>query len=1018
MRQRTSQGIYTLVAMSFVFCLIVREAASQDKCGIVDYTKSLQEKKVLNEKEADFENWLTKKINLKRAGRSNEATRLYQVPVVVHVIHNGEAIGVGANISDEQIVSQIKVLNKDFKRLNADSTSTPDEFKSVAGKFNIEFVLAKQSPDGITTTGINRVKGTKTQWATTDDATLKALSYWPAEDYLNIWVTNLSSTLLGYAQFPVSSLAGLESAVDNRLVDGVVIDYTVFGSIDDGSFSLTSAYNKGRTTTHEIGHFFGLRHIWGDVTSCTTTTDYVDDTPAQNASTSGCPSNPQTACSNHKMFQNYMDYTNDACMNIYTVGQVDRMVNVIENSPRRVSLLTSHGLDSPDPISNDLSLVEIVSPTNTECDHTLTASIKIKNVGLNAVSSAAIQLKVNSVIIETKDFAFSPSLNSGDEIQIYFSSQIFNSGTNSFEFQIQKTNGTTDAKTSDNLLSVPAFIPYSIALPFSEGFNSLPSTWFITNSDALTTWSIATAPNSITSNTSLSINLFNYSTGVGESDVITTPIFDLTQSASPYFAFDVAYATGASRIDQLKVYVITECGGIVEANKIYDKSGSTLATAGSSSTSFIPTGIYDWRREIISLNNIKSSSRVQLAFVVVNGQGNNLYIDNVAVTSEVKENVSIQKVTNPSPVRCDDTVAPSIIIKNNGQSVINSLRINYSLNGATALSSITANDFSLSIGATTTIVLPEITLSAGLNALYFELTEPNGWNDIDPSDNLTTIKSIVNTSSDVIPLRENFNSAFSDAWTIVNPKGEGVWETTTTNYDQSLVFKAYSNTTVGDEAWLVSPVLDLSKESAASVFFDQSYRLRNSGNTEKLNERGSSVDLLKVLASSDCGNIYDKVLFSNLGDDLSDIALASEWTPTSKNDWIKTFVNLDSLVGGDKVRLAFVFSNGNGNNIYLDNIEFFQSDYPNPPSVEDPFYVYGTASNNPGYFYVTFNLEDRQSVNYQLISTTGQPLASEQLSDVLNQTYKVATDKLSSGVYIFRLQIAGQFYAKKVFVSN
>ena len=254
------QGISLTVLLAIGPHLVV----SQDRCGTVEYTETLKKRNTLFENTDQFEKWLLQKQKARASHIGAQRTKsTYQVPVVVHIIHNGEAIGTGSNISEAQIQSQLSVLNKDFKRLNTDAGNTPTEFLPVAGAFDIEFVFAKQSPEGLATNGIVRVKGTKTGWAMNDNYTLKSLSYWPAEDYLNIWVTNLTD-VLGYAQFPVSGLPGLENSSTNRLTDGVVISYSVFGSIDDGAFNLQANFRKGRTTTHEIGHFFGLRHIWGD----------------------------------------------------------------------------------------------------------------------------------------------------------------------------------------------------------------------------------------------------------------------------------------------------------------------------------------------------------------------------------------------------------------------------------------------------------------------------------------------------------------------------------------------------------------------------------------------------------------------------------------------------------------------------------------------------------------------------------------------------------------------------------
>jgi hypothetical protein len=295
----------------------------------------------------EFETWLAQKIAERNAMPGQDPTAVYNIPCIVHVIHNGESVGSGTNISQTQINSQYDVLNEDFRKLNADfSTVCPSAFQSVAADCQINFCKALRDPQGNTLAeaGIHRVNRQTQGWTTPPfstsyiDGTIKPQTIWNPQQYLNIWVCNISGSILGYATFPAaSSLTCLSSNFGTATTDGVVILYNSFGRVGNVAFP----YNKGRTATHEIGHWLGLRHIWGD-TNCGS--DCVTDTPTQQTANFGCPPFPQVTCNNGPngdMWVNYMDYTDDRCMVMFTAGQKTRMQTCMANGTYRLPLSSS-----------------------------------------------------------------------------------------------------------------------------------------------------------------------------------------------------------------------------------------------------------------------------------------------------------------------------------------------------------------------------------------------------------------------------------------------------------------------------------------------------------------------------------------------------------------------------------------------------------------------------------------------------------------------------------------------------
>lgn len=295
----------------------------------------------------EYENWLQPRLEQMKAERAagRSSAVVYTIPVVVHVVHNGTNVGVGDNISDAQILSQIAVLNEDFRRLNADTNNTPGVFKPVAADTEIQFCLAQRTPTGQATNGIDRINRNTKGWTappysqTYVNSTIKPQSIWNPNQYLNIWVCNLSNFILGFATFPANStLTGLTSPFGTATTDGVVILFDAFGRVGN----VGAPYNKGRTATHEIGHWLGLRHIWGDATCGN---DFCGDTPTQNTANSTCPTFPYiSGCGNGPngdQFMNYMDYCFDNCLNMFSSDQKDRMVISMQNSPFRVNLTAS-----------------------------------------------------------------------------------------------------------------------------------------------------------------------------------------------------------------------------------------------------------------------------------------------------------------------------------------------------------------------------------------------------------------------------------------------------------------------------------------------------------------------------------------------------------------------------------------------------------------------------------------------------------------------------------------------------
>ncbi len=311
-----------LSVFSLLFIFITSSSPAQ-RCNTYEYYKKYP---VIN---SSLSNRITEPD---KPARDTIANEVITIPVVIHVLYNNTA----QNITDAQILSQLQSINNDYRKLNTDAAKVPAAFAPLAADARIVFCLAKIDGSGKPATGIIRKYTSAESWTADDGMKFSAQggdNAWDPKRYLNIWVCNLFGRSLGYSSLPGSQ-------IDK---DGVVIQYNVFGTTGN----VIAPFNRGRTLTHEVGHWLGLKHLWGDA-NCGE--DGIADTPPQQNFNNGCPSFPhKTSCSingNGDMFMNFMDFTDDACMYMFSKGQTIKMRSLFAAGATRNSILNSTVCDS------------------------------------------------------------------------------------------------------------------------------------------------------------------------------------------------------------------------------------------------------------------------------------------------------------------------------------------------------------------------------------------------------------------------------------------------------------------------------------------------------------------------------------------------------------------------------------------------------------------------------------------------------------------------------------------------
>lgn len=529
-------------------------------------------------------------------------SQVFIVPVVFHVVHNNGT----ENISDEQILDAMLILNRDFRMLNEDIEDVVPEFQDITADIEIEFRLAGLDPDGNCTTGITRLVSDETY---VGDDEVKELIQWPRNKYMNVWVCAEAAGAAGWTYMPgdVNGTFGADE-------DGIIIKSTYVGSIG------TSSVGKSRVLTHEVGHWLNLFHCWGQnnnpgaAGNCNSD-DNVADTPDDIGWTT-CDLDGASCGNDIDNVQNYMEYS--YCTNMFTEGQRTRMRTAIQSSiAQRNQLWTTSNLNNTGTASPVLCEAVFTSDINTICAG---GSVQFNDFSYNGVTEWSW------------NFGDGQSL-SGTDPNVHKNPQHTYEEPGVYNVTLTVGNGTDETSTTVNSY-ITVVSPAINDAPFEEGFeaNWPAGNWSLFDHNNDGTWLVSSSA-SFTGTKSLKLNNFSNTVADNTDEFISTT-YDMSAMEEVYLSYKWAYANRQDETDdRLRISVTGDCGNVWYLKKVH-KGLTDLPTVNPTNFAFTPTSQSQWNENILTLSDsdwMTESFRVKFEFI--GKGGNNIWMDDINISA-------------------------------------------------------------------------------------------------------------------------------------------------------------------------------------------------------------------------------------------------------------------------------------------------------------------------------------------------------------------------------------------------